>query len=128
MSKERHAAETTAGRSAFFTRVSGLVIGVLFAVIVWSFGEFVGELASYHAAKAYYDAQPRGDWDPSAHLRAVAFALHDGARTGAAVAMIVYIVLFLALRRRWGWLGFFAAVTGSMVAAAAVAYRAGLSP
>ena len=83
-----------ASRPRFFSRTAGKVVGVFLALLVRSIAGFFGEFASYYSAKAYYDKLPQGDYDPSAHLRAAAFALHDGTQTGMFFGMIVYIMLF----------------------------------
>jgi len=115
-------------RPGFFARTPGQVCGVLIALIVRYFAEFCGEIASYYSAKAYYDARPQGEWDPSAHLSAVAFSLHGGSETGRVFGIIVYIALFLATSRKWGWRGFLFALAGAIIAASAAGYIAGLSP
>lgn len=117
-----------AKRAGFFARTAGKVVGVFLALLVRSIAGFFGEFASYYAAKAYYDKVPQGDWDPSAHLRAEAFAIHDGAQAGMVVGIVAYIVLFLLTSSRWGWRSIPFAVGGSMIAAAAAGYIAGLSP
>jgi hypothetical protein len=114
--------------TGFFARTSGQVCGVLIALIVRYFAEFCGEIASYYSARAYYDARPQGEWDASAHLRAVAFSLHGGSEAGRLVGIIVYIALFLATSRRWGWRGFLSALAGAIIAAGVAGYIAGLSP
>lgn len=112
----------------FFARLPGQVFGIAVALVVRYFAEFFGELASYYSAKAYYDARPQGEWDPSAHLQAVRFSLHDGSDTGRLVGILVYIALFLATSRKWGWKGFVFAFFAAMIAAGAAGYIAGLSP
>jgi len=115
-------------RPPFFARLSGQVFGAFVALVVRYFAEFCGELASYYSAKTHYDAQPQGEWEPSAHLGAVRFSLDDGSDTGRLVGILVYIGLFLATSRKWGWKGFAFAFFAAMVAASAAAYMAGLSP
>jgi hypothetical protein len=117
-----------AKRTGFLGRTAGKVVGVLLALLVRSVAGFFGDFASYYSAKAYYDKLPQGNWDPSAHLRAVAFAMHDGAQAGMIVGIIAYIVLFLLTSSRWGWRSIPFAVGGSVIAAAAAGYLSGLSP
>jgi hypothetical protein len=117
-----------ASRPGFFSRTAGKVVGVFMALLVRSIAGFFGEFASYYSAKAYYDKLLQGDYDPSAHLRAAAFALHDGARTGMVIGLIAYIVLFLLTSAKCGWRSIPFAVGGSVIAAIAAGYIAGLSP
>ncbi len=79
----------------FFSRTSGQVLGVFMALVVRYIVEFCGQAASYQSAKAYYEAQPRGEWDAGAQLRAAAFSLHGGSDAGRLVGLTVYLTLFL---------------------------------
>jgi hypothetical protein len=128
MTREARPSTVNNAPSGFFASTLGQVLGVLMALVVRYFVEFSGEMASYYPALAFYGARPRRQSDPGADLLATGFSLHGGAEAGRVVGIVVYVVLFLAASRKWGWRSLVVAFVGAMVAAAIAGYVAGLSP
>jgi hypothetical protein len=73
--------------------------------IAWAASGEVAQITSYFAAKAYFDTQIHGDYDPSSHLNAIAYSLQHGTRDGAVLGAIAYVI-FYGISRDWlAWRG-----------------------